>query len=95
MSNVITGEMMVEMLNQLAQGHFYEKTVMGLTDTLASFINANNQLHELLERCAKKSNFQNTRTISWSDLGSDDKKIINCFFDYLYFTSPQFLKDAG
>lgn len=54
MSNVITGEMMVEMLNQLAQGHFYEKTVMGLTDTLTSFISANNQLHELLERCAKK-----------------------------------------
>lgn len=95
MNHEITSAIMAEMLTQLAQSHFYGKTVVNLTDELKPFISTNIQLHELLERCARQCNFQNTRVISWSDLGKDDKRILNCFFDYLYFTSPQFIKDAG
>lgn len=95
MNQKINSEIMTEMLTQLAQSHFYGKTVANLTSDLGAFISSNIQLHELLDRCARQCDFLNTRVISWSDLGKDDKRILNCFFDYLYFTSPQFIKDAG
>lgn len=95
MNQKISSEIMIEMLIQLAPSHFYGKTVANLIGDLGTAISSNIQLNEVLGRCAKQCNFQNTSIISWSDLGKDDKRTLNSFFDYLYFTSPQFIKDAG
>jgi len=95
MNDEITGEIMAQMLMQLSHSHFYGKNIVNLTTTLAPFIHTNKQLTKLLKRCAQQCDFQTNRIISWSNLDKDDRKIISCFFDYLYFTSPQFLKETG
>ncbi|HHT0594226.1 TPA: hypothetical protein ACTXXA_002577 [Legionella anisa] len=94
MSTPITGEIMVEMLNQLVTKHYYATQIIPLISELASFIALNQQLRQTLEEIANKNNFQSNHQVNWSELNSDQRKIINCFFDYLYFTSPQFLRDV-
>lgn len=93
MNTPITGEIMVEMLNQLVVKHYYATKIVPLISELTSFIALNEQLRQTLEEIADKNNFRTKHQINWSELNSAQRKVINCFFDYLYFTSPQFLKD--
>lgn len=95
MNKPITGEIMVEMLSQLVTKHYYAAEIIPLISGLTSFIVQNEQLRQTLEEIANKTNFLSEHQLHWSHLNPDEREIINCFFDYLYFTSPQFLKDVG
>ncbi|KTC85511.1 hypothetical protein [Legionella brunensis] len=86
---------MVDMLTQLAPQHYYGQQVINLIPELSCFIAENYQLQQTLTDVAEKTNFQSNQQLDWPQLNKNEKDIINSFFDYLYFTSPQFLKDAG
>ncbi|WED42183.1 hypothetical protein [Legionella cardiaca] len=92
---LVTGKLMVDMLALLAPKHYYGRRVMTLIPELACFIAENYQLQQTLANLAEKTDFVTTHQLHWSQLNKNEKKVINSFFDYLYFTSPQFLKDAG
>ncbi|AMP88932.1 hypothetical protein AXF35_04195 [Legionella pneumophila subsp. pascullei] len=86
---------MAEMLGQLVTKHYYGKEIIPLISELASFIAQNEQLQQTLEEIADKNDFLSEHQLHWSELNPDEQQIINSFFDYLYFTSPQFLKDLA
>lgn len=89
--DLITGS---NILTQLAQKHYYAKVIVGIIPDVVHLINENELLHKTMRHILSQINTDTDISISWSQLDKNEKEVINNFFDYLYFTSEQFLKEA-
>ena len=83
-----------EILLQLIVGHHYERSIIAAIPNIAFLINQNAQLTSLFKSILSHTYYMTSREISWSSLNPNEQDIINNFFEYLYFTSPQFLKEV-
>lgn len=83
-----------DILMQLAKKHYYAKVIVGIIPDVVHLINENELLHKTMRHILSQINTDTDISISWSQLDKNEKEVINNFFDYLYFTSEQFLKEA-
>lgn len=88
--DLITG---TEILTQLAREHYYASVIVSIIPEIAHLINDNNQLNKIMVNIVKQVNLDETYSVSLSQLDEDEREVIDNFFDYLYFTSAQFLEE--
>lgn len=83
-----------EILTQLAREHYYASVIVSIIPEIAHLINDNEQLHKIMVNIVKQIDFDETLSVTWSQLNEDEREVIGNFFDYLYFTSTQFLEET-
>jgi hypothetical protein len=89
--DLVTG---TDILTQLAREHYYASVIVSIIPEIAHLINENEQLHKTMVNILKQINFDETHSVTWSQLEDDEMEVIDNFFDYLYFTSTTFLEEA-
>jgi hypothetical protein len=95
MDNTLDLTISSEILTQLAQQHYYAKDILGTIPGIMHLVNENEQLHSTIIHILNQIDFSKSHSVKWSQLGQNEKNVIDNFFDYLYFTSPQFLKEVS
>ena len=93
MNNDLNTEVILDILLQLLVGHYYEPDIITLIPQVAPLVNKNKQLTQVFKTILTRTEYSHSKKIHWDDLSVTDQKILNDFFEYLYFTSPDFLKE--
>lgn len=94
MSHALDVTIGCNILVQLARKHYYANGIVSIIPDIVHLINENEQLHKTMCHIMKQIDRTKNPDITWSQLKDADMEVIDNFFDYLYFTSPQFLKEA-
>jgi hypothetical protein len=94
MNRCNNSELITEVLLQLVVKNQYAVDIVSLIPKIGQIAQENIQLSKTINHILENTNYLTSRSISWSALDDNDREVISNFFEYLYFTSPQFLKEV-
>lgn len=80
-----------ELLTQLLVYSSYADELMSSIPNIVHLVNKNRQLNLVINNIIEKNDFVNAYTLNKSHIDKRDLRIIQDFFEYLYFTSNTFL----